>query len=369
VLENLREASYDDDIVSDLCALRRLHVELDCPSIGSSGISPRSPLAANTILEIPLDDLEWNNQEEKAGAIRHRVIYMKAIPGTRYLNELNALVEWKSYRNDADEKYQEQLAQRLATLLSFSSTTKGLRVPKCYGYVSDHVNFRIGLVYAYGDQSEPQSIDLLSLHEILGKKGVPSLGDRFKLALNLATSISVLHTSGWLHKQLNSDNVVFFTPPTINQNSGAPTLGNLYIVGFDSSRPDENEAISELVTSSLEKDLYRHPDSQGVRRKRFCPLFDIYSLGVMLMEIGYCRRISEFHRQGSHPEAFQQDLLKFHSPRLVSKTGSIYASVVQNCLGGLADIGDGNDGIALDNAELQRRFYWLIVNELSRLVV
>jgi hypothetical protein len=136
-----------------------------------------------------------------------------------------------------------------------------------------------------------------------------------------------------------------------------------YIVGFEYSRPNDPEADSELVAEHSNLDLYRHPHSLGPKRKRFCRAFDIYSLGVMLLEVGYWRQVLQFTKDSYTPDRLLNDLLKFHIPRLLPKTGGIYANVVRSCLEGiLTDTG-------LDDAESQRRFYWSVVSELERLVV
>jgi hypothetical protein len=117
-----------------------------------------------------------------------------------------------------------------------------------------------------------------------------------------------------------------------------------------------------LITDDHVLNLYRHPKGQGPDMERFFPTFDIYSLGIVLLEIGYWCRISEFWHEGHTPETFRQDLYSFHVPRLGLKVGKIYTDVVARCL----DKELVNDSI--DDVESQKLFYWDIVRELFRLL-
>jgi hypothetical protein len=225
----------------------------------------------------------------------------------------------------------------------------------------DYQNNRAGLVFKYESVtlSRLHPPEPTSLRDLLADKGVPPLGDRFKLALNLATSLSVLHTSGWLHKQYNSHNILIFGHPP-SSDSTTWRLGQAYVLGFDFSRPNEMEAVSDYAENNAALNLYRHPEGHGSARKRFCRAFDIYSLGIMLVELGYWRPISEFWRNSYDAHTFRNDLWTFHAPRLAAKTGLIYAGVVERCIGELANPD-------LDDGESQRNFFWMVVNELSRL--
>jgi hypothetical protein len=81
-----------------------------------------------------------------------------------------------------------------------------------------------------------------------------------------------------------------------------------------------------------------------------------------MLEIGYWRRISRFWHEGHTPETFLDDLRSFHAPNLGPKVGKIYMDTVGRCIGGsLTEEGT-------DNAESQKKFYWGVVRELSRLV-
>jgi len=271
-------------------------------------------------------------------------------------------LEWKQYGDSADENAQETRTRNLASLLERLTVAEGLCIPRCLGYAANYRNYRTCLIFKHPVGTSKQ---LETLSRLLSSKGVPLLGDRFKLALSLATSLSAIHTSGWLHKQLSSHNVLFFSPTIAAGDCLVDgwSIPPRFIVGFEYFRPNEDNAESEAVRGNPDQQLYRHLSSQRPLRKRFCRAFDIYSLGVMLVEIGYWRPISQFIKDSYTPEKLLNHLIKIHTPRLPPKTGTLYTHVVRSCLeGALANP-------ALDEAQSQRMFYWSVVNELERLVV
>lgn len=346
-LAQLEEASQGNSALSNMAALRRFNLSLADPA------APSWAVCEELATVIPVTSIKGASVP---GQVQEVATYCPEGPGAA---DRTVLLEWKNYGGDAKEDAQETRIRRLARVLERLTIAEGVCIPQCLGYTADHRNYRTCLVFKHpnGGGEQPET-----LYKLLGSKGVPPLGDRFKLALRLATSLSAIHTSGWLHKQLNSHNILFFSR-SMDKRLDVWRISAPFIVGFEFSRPNESEAESELLTSNLNEQPYRHPSSQGPLRKRFCRAFDIYSLGVMLVEIGYWRPISQFIKDSSTSEKLLQDLIKFHVPRLAPKTGSIYAEVTRNCLGGiLADP-------TLDETESQRRFYWSVVGDLERLVV
>jgi serine/threonine protein kinase len=93
-----------------------------------------------------------------------------------------------------------------------------------------------------------------------------------------------LHSVQWVHKSFNPDNVILFGHRDGDQiyfDWAKP-----YVVGFDVARADV--AHSDKLPSSFrwENRVYVHPAQQRESRNRFHKIFDIYSLGVVLLEIG-----------------------------------------------------------------------------------
>jgi len=106
--------------------------------------------------------------------------------------------------------------------------------------------------------------------------------------------------------------------------------------GFDYSRPNDPEQVSDAAAvSNREDDLYRHPDCQGEISERFQPLYDVYSLGVVLMEIGFWKVTTELlgdEYESMDSEMVRTLLLEIVESRLPGITGSRYALAVKKCL-------------------------------------
>ena len=135
----------------------------------------------------------------------------------------------------------------------------------------------------------PPSVKLTSLATLLIETS-PSLSTRIELTRKIIECVLYLHAVDWLHKSLRSDNIVF------HSNLGEPNFSTFSLSGFSYSRPDTTEArVGSNLTEGeylLRWDLYRHPDYQGFGAKRnYRKTFDVYSLGIILLEIGYWQPI------------------------------------------------------------------------------
>jgi serine/threonine protein kinase len=179
--------------------------------------------------------------------------------------------------------------------------------------------------------------DPQSLLQILNKKSpggpqVPPLEQRLQLAQTLVASLHSLHLNGWLHKSLNSDNVLIFESP-----AGVYDLAEPRIVGFKDSRPDGDiwTSAGPQVNPSLNDyahPTYRRPHAGVGEQIRFRKAYDYYSLGTMLLEIGVWRSLESLLRKASNdPEARRVVLLQ-QLPVLRQFMGSTYASAVEKCL-------------------------------------
>ncbi|KAF8459882.1 hypothetical protein BDZ91DRAFT_740984 [Kalaharituber pfeilii] len=66
-------------------------------------------------------------------------------------------------------------------------------------------------------------------------------------------------------------------------------LESPYLVGFEYARFDATSEVSEQPSSNPEHDIYRHPLAIGDYCESFSRVFDIYSLGLVLVEIALWR--------------------------------------------------------------------------------
>ncbi|KZF26463.1 hypothetical protein L228DRAFT_279660 [Xylona heveae TC161] len=111
------------------------------------------------------------------------------------------------------------------------------------------------------------------------------------------------------------------------------SLSNCYVTGFDSSRPEHLDEMTVASKNEIGQDLYRHPDSLGVWRQSYCKAYDIYSLGLVLLEIGLWKSLRVYYKSKYNPKIFRDKVvLPVLVPGLGAKTGSLYRRVVEACL-------------------------------------
>lgn len=93
-------------------------------------------------------------------------------------------------------------------------------------------------------------------------------------------------------------------------------------------------------------DLHRHPDSlDGMLRRPYCKSFDIYSLGLVLLEIGLWKVLQAYHKPHYSPGKFRDRvILAVLVPGLGSKTGNLYREVVERCLYAKGDLDSFESG-------------------------
>ena len=109
----------------------------------------------------------------------------------------------------------------------------------------------------------------------------PMLSQRIAIAWKLASSLSYLHTTDWLHTGVHSGNVLF------QCDGDKIDMENPIMSGFGYSRPQS----TKTTTRSLDPrwDIYRWPTIQndvpkeGMSRNTY----DIYSFGLLLLEIAH----------------------------------------------------------------------------------
>ena len=237
------------------------------------------------------------------------------------------------------------LAKRPTSLLSFA------------GYFEDSSLPRIGLVYELPQWAQcnffeqPASImKPASLHSLLQTAAQasptpaapvinPALEDRFVLANELVSGFSHLFDRGFAHKDVNSTSVTFFPgPPTEQQSPSKAASGISYLVrkpaicAFDLF----SEYDIDRERENLHQNMYRHPDDPRIRgpatSDEHHPRFDMYSLALLLLEIGLWVPLAKMFKVKYSLKDFGLRLRKIYIPRLASECGSIYMKAVQELI-------------------------------------
>ncbi|KAK2589979.1 hypothetical protein QQS21_012344 [Conoideocrella luteorostrata] len=396
-----KEASIDGLMqLSKLAKFKAFNETID----PKSGVPTQQDVAAAKFLElanpseprhvqVPSYLIELSPDVDDVDAPRCEAV-MKTATGKKQV-----WIEWKDY--DTAGLHPGSLSKqditlrvrKLASLLNHSPKPEAFRTPHCLGFFDkadpevpadevDILDRRLGLIF------ERPSGDLLhttlppvSLNDILrdGSIRKPRVTERVRLAHDLSNCVLYLHAVNWLHKGLRSHNVLFF-----RTRSGHIDYRQLYLSGFDFSRPGGSDEMTDVPGDDAEHDLYRHPDAQANRRKdrqRSKKSFDIYSLGVILVELAHWQTVDrvldvDMRRARGKPEALRcirDKLLQEESIADVgAEIGEKYEEATKTCLAGGRELGIQNgDDETTDKVaeELSVRFYEDVVKKLGNIVI
>jgi hypothetical protein len=262
------------------------------------------------------------------------------------------LIEWEYYSS----KWENISTEEKAELMSLKAEGLGvipkpptLKILDCLGFV-EKASGRHGYGFLYAFPKEGKSC-LTSLLSLLfqdmndGKRQrEPLLSNKFRLAAALATSLHEIHTVGWLHENINSHNVVFFKKNSEDPQPSPAALDVPYLVDFRHSRPD-SQIWYTLGPSDDEYADYHHPTYS--RGNRFRRVYDYYSIGIVLLEIGLWNPLSYMTAKFRTvtPDQLRDILVNRYASRLGPRMGLVYRDVVLSCLRGDFDVED-TDGVS-----------------------
>lgn len=298
------------------------------------------------------------------------------------------VVEWKYYDKDRPVMGWTARLKSLVGLLNQQDLFEKFLAPKCRGLIEDPPRSRIGILFSVSTAAG-STADAVSEYQDLQtfvrnpSIPIPSVGDRFQMANNLAAAMYHLHSVNWFHKSLRSDNIIFFKQvanvrksstsipeASVASNPSAPQaehtknvldssedlddepapLPRIYLLGWDLSRPNDCSEFSESQPIPPAKfqskrdnmKLYSHPDthsgitlnpkSSSKMRNHYRAEFDVYSLGLILLEIGLWRTLDTLRRKCSKEDDFCQKLRGEFCNKLRAKMGAIYCRATQRCI-------------------------------------
>jgi serine/threonine protein kinase len=292
----------------------------------------------------------------------------------------SCLVEYRPY-TPADNKSLRRIRD-IASILHNTDTT--MAILPCRGFHCQPTSSRCELVFPFPPGMEkPRTLrDLLSAPE--NAYGVRhSLTSRLDVALRLAKAVLYVHTAKLVHKNIRPENIVLFERQDSPPQSKFPySLGTLFLMGFDFARK-EDEASSRTGDSEWDRNLYRHPERQGLHHEvDFNMLHDIYSLGVVLLEIALwkpfvlekveggmtksipnaqsCKIVDKATRRLKPPEEIRSAFVKRAEEAIPLVLGEKYKDVVIMCLnalnGGFGETADllDDDGVIVGLAYVQK---------------
>ncbi|KAF3059576.1 hypothetical protein GL218_04342 [Daldinia childiae] len=257
-------------------------------------------------------------------------------------------VEWNIVKSGSHTQRYIDRIKALGYVLEQVSES-ALRLPPCYGVFDDlsyEANManegekRLGYIFGlprtdstlnnlarHSYDEDLNSYPPITLRELIknqNKGSIPLLEDRFQLAYTLACAFSRFHVAGWLHKGFHTGSIVFF------QNKGGKGMVDVtepFITGFQYSRPQEESSLSQSPLQNKTLEHYYHPDADRGFTKRL----DLYSLGVVLCEIGCWSLVPSSSKNKTRAE-WRKRMLDTVRTELGWRMGSKYQGVVRTLL-------------------------------------
>jgi len=210
------------------------------------------------------------------------------------------LVEYWYYtytNEEAFSKTEKQVAKISA--LHAESKSPGFRSLPGMGFLHETLHGRrFGFIYRFPDNRIGQSPHILS--GLINQVKIVPLEIRKHLGSALCEAMLHLHSIGWLHKGIKSDNVVIFSQVGSSDSKESSAYAtydfqNPYLIGFDCSRPSDAETWS-AVDFTIKDNIYRHPERWGMP-KQFERHHDLYALVSLYLDLKDLELISK----GSSP--------------------------------------------------------------------
>ncbi|KAL9001435.1 MAG: hypothetical protein Q9169_000010 [Polycauliona sp. 2 TL-2023] len=225
------------------------------------------------------------------------------------------MVEWKF----VDREHEKELKTRVdqVAILLAHTYDASFHSLHCIGFLPQDASYQpedrncvcYGLVFELLISSNiPISIFpfIRPLSSLFDDVRRPSLNERRDLALALAETVLQLHTSGWLHKGIRSDNILYVESGDNRWENGSAQ--GPFLAGYEYARP--TTAHTEAMPADPEQEMYRHPKGQGLTRASFRRSFDLFALGCVLLEIGLWSNLSDILQRVPFESTEQQNKLK-----------------------------------------------------------
>ena len=331
-------------------------------SMSSLGAAEAPPKLDSTLLSLskedppPYETTGYSSTPRVMGYFRQRNPGKSGRAGGGAYMMVPVLVEYAQYDNNYKQSSAQVPLHRLERLLDLLKWTPGASHPSpagtlsCRGYIEDAEKSRYGLVYelphfVYSGPEMKKSLEdmkptslLNLLHSAtkssasLAQRPVPALEDRFRLASSIANLYSRILDVDAMHKDINSGNILIFKhnqQPSTGNDLSAYNFAAPYFCGFD--------LFSEYQRSSRAEDtplFSKHPDDPRNNSKTtdYTFGFDMYSLGLVLLEIGLWAPLSELYKPKYTRSDFKKRVESIWVEKLIPKCGTLFTRAVKNCI-------------------------------------
>lgn len=275
---------------------------------------------------------------------------------------------------------QLSLIEELTALLKARKPDE-FRIPPCLGYciLSNDQSQRAKVaVVSQRPQHISNDIRPINLLQAMKQLPRPSLSQRVALSQNIAKCLLYLHSVNWLHKAIRSEVILLFQLDDSNLQLSEP-----YLTGFDFSRRARWDESSAPKPKFGRMEAYLHPDAQFNKPPQYYrKTFDIYSFGIVLIEIAYWKPIvsimdieNDIDRSPLSTSTIRPRLLDSEPSLLAgvrAEAGDKFAAAVKTCIEGGDAYGihwTDHETSAGTSVKIQHGFNSQVVKILDEIVV
>ncbi|KAI1929078.1 hypothetical protein LOZ65_001832 [Ophidiomyces ophidiicola] len=161
---------------------------------------------------------------------------------------------------------------------------------------------------------------------------VPHLETRFRLAYNLILAVLHLRSQNLVHGNINSNNILIFPGMEVSNNGTVDNFPADFRHPYLSSLMQFDNENNNIPPEPLSLGMYRHPDDRQILSDPSAWAYDLYSLGLVLLEIGLWTPISRLWKMKYDKIIFKTRIENVYIKKLAAKCGSAYLQAVQLCL-------------------------------------
>ncbi|KAL2065985.1 hypothetical protein VTL71DRAFT_2056 [Oculimacula yallundae] len=237
-------------------------------------------------------------------------------------------VEYKYYQGSDQDTLtlstSKALIETLAEVLG-ASKSDDFHSLECKKWLMEPLYKRFALVFTIPQLSTGIPTTLYEATSCRTKNR-PSLDERFLIASKIGQAIRKWHLAGWVHQGISSRNIIFWST------NGQVDYTRPYLCGFEYCRPASHISYPRSV-DNLTFQVYRHPDRQGAPSISHRKEHDLYSFGVLLLEIGLWQLAADLlNKKNNSPSAVRELLSQNCKVRLGHYMGVKYREAAITCI-------------------------------------
>lgn len=275
---------------------------------------------------------------QNAGGLQARSIYFYSDAQVYVIVDL-VTARHIPLSNERDHDDPMQSMHELADKLSGSGLLSWDGHLKLLGFTvaGSKASSRFGLIYALPAPSDPtalqqyQTLTTTIAASYDHDASMPALENKFRLAYNIALVVAGYLAHNSTHGYITASNTIFLhenNAPGSGLNRSNIKVRSPYVL-----QPVQRIAGLDMSYDSSHETIYKHPDADSAGYGAV-PAHDVYSVGLLLLEIGMWLPLRKFWKPKYHSDRplFAERLRKTYSPKLASKCGSRYMKAVQKCL-------------------------------------